>query len=172
MKKRSKLEKQRERQHKMVEQRFTCDVDSIEIVLEGLRHLYTYCDVYWLTCGHAIRPQRLKQLLIHGCHEPESTARSHVKALVEGDHGLFYYIKDQGVLALDKEYVDDFLCELQYLLCIEGDWECKLPEDAYTESGYEHADDTDVYWDEVYGTDEDTKTKQDPKDEKNKDLSS
>lgn len=172
MKKETNWEKQKKRQHKMIEKRFACDIDNIEIVLNGLRHIYTYCDVYWVTGGHAIRPQRLKQVLISECYEPESTARAHVKALVEGDHGLFYYIEEQDVLMLDMEYVEEFLDELKYLLSGKGDWECESPTDAYTESGYEHPEDTDIYWDELYGTVEENKTKSNPKEEKKEDQSS
>lgn len=160
MKNESNVEKQKQRRRQFVEQHFKGDENSAEILLNGFRHLYTYFDVYWLTFGHAIRPQRLKQLLMQVCHEPESTARSHVKALIEEDNGMFYYDKEQDVLFLDECYTNEFLQELNYLLNGRGDWKFEYPEDAYTKGNWSRAEDTDKYWDEVYDIKEEPQTKQ------------
>ncbi|MCR5337019.1 MAG: hypothetical protein K6E75_00540 [Lachnospiraceae bacterium] len=160
MKNESNVEKQKQRRRQFVEQHFKGDENSAEILLNGFRHLYTYFDVYWLTFGHAIRPQRLKQLLMQRCHEPESTARSHVKALIEEDNGMFYYDKEQDVLFLDECYTNEFLRELNYLLNGRGDWKFEHPEDAYTKGNWSRAEDTDKYWDEVYDIKEEPQTKQ------------
>ena len=160
MKKKSNAEKQKQRRRQFVERHFKGDENSAEILLNGFRHLYTYFDVYWLTYGHAIRPQRLKQMLMNVCHEPESTARSHIKALVEEDNGLFFYDKEQDVLYLDPYYTDEFLEELKYLLSGHGDWKYEKPEDAYTKGKWARAEDTDKYWDEAYGIEDETKTNQ------------
>ena len=160
MKRESKVEKQKKRRRQFVERRFKGDEDGVGILLNGLRHLYTFCDVYWLTYGHAIRPQRLKQLLMRVCREPESTARSHIKALVEEDNGLFYYDAEQDVLFLDGDYVNDFLEKLGYLFSTSDDWKFVRPEDAYTKGGWERPEDTDKYWDEFYGTEEESNGEQ------------
>ncbi|MCR4691887.1 MAG: hypothetical protein K5739_11125 [Lachnospiraceae bacterium] len=111
------LQRKREEKEKLFARKYSSSSEQIENVMMGLRHLQLYFDVYWITAGHAIKPKMLKQKLMKDSFKPESTARAMVKGLVGEDYGLFYYDDEEDYLILDSFYVNEFLENLEYLLC-------------------------------------------------------
>ena len=111
------LQKKLEEKKELNVRKYSTDVEMVENVLMGLRHMLTYCDVYWCTAGHAVRPKKLKKQLMKDCFKPESTARAMVKGLTGEDYGLFYYDEEDDYLILDPFYVNEFLSNLEFFLC-------------------------------------------------------
>lgn len=84
-----------------------------------IRHLATYFDVYNCIGKREVSPEILKSNLMDYSQKPESTARSYVKKIKEDDHGLFSYDPIEDLIYLDPERTEEFMYNLEILLRID-----------------------------------------------------
>ena len=61
-------------------------------------------------------PKQLKDMIMDYARKPESTARAMVKDLTGSNKGLFNYDEEKNLLLLDKDLVDQFYENIDFLL--------------------------------------------------------
>jgi|GEM_PF-3873690 len=88
------------------------DSDYVKI----FRHLATHLDAYFFALDGPMSPKQLKDMIMDYARKPESTARAMVKDLTGSNKGLFNYDEEKNLLLLDKDLVDQFYENIDFLL--------------------------------------------------------
>ena len=81
-----------------------------------LRHMATHYDLYECVYVYDNSLKGLKKEFLECYEMPESTARYHIKTVVDGDCGLLRYDRDKDSISIDKERVREFFEELGYMI--------------------------------------------------------
>lgn len=82
---------------------------------EELKHVATYSNIYEILWDGPKKFDVAKQYLMREYGEPESTARSYITSIRNGNTGLMMVDEVAGTIALDKEKVCKLEDSLEYL---------------------------------------------------------
>ena len=83
---------------------------------ELLKHVSNYYEIYEILWDGPISFEDIKKYLMIDCHKPESTARSYITTIRNGNKGMILVDEEEGTMELDTEAVKQFEQELQELL--------------------------------------------------------
>lgn len=79
---------------------------------ELLRHVSNYYEIYEILWDGPISFEDLKKYLMIDCRKPESTARSYITTIRNGNKGMILVDEEEGTMELDTEAVKQFEQEL------------------------------------------------------------
>ena len=82
---------------------------------ELLKHVSNYYEIYEILWDGPVTFDDIKKYLMIDCHKPESTARSYITAIRNGNNGMLFVDEEEGTMELDTEAVKQFEQELQEL---------------------------------------------------------